>query len=97
MIPVLFFRFSPLMFVTLTLWIPPSRRLTVICTRVPLYYSYFMLRLRRRLLHSTRVERFCRRLFRIPLLLRARLRAPHDNLSHSLHESSLQQISMILM
>jgi len=97
MIPLLlFFRFSPLMFIPLTLWIPPSRRLTVICTRVPLYYSYFMFRLHRRLLHGTRIERFRNRLFRIPLLIRARLRT-RDNLSLSLHELSLQQLSMVLL
>lgn len=97
MIPVLFFRLSPLLFISLTLWIPPSRRLTVICTRVPRYYSYFMSHLHRRILQSTQIERFRSRFFRIPLLLRARLRTPHDNLSHSLHEMSLQQISMHLL
>lgn len=67
------------------LWIPPSRRLTDICTTVA------------PLLHNNRIDRIRSRLIRILLVLRARLQSRHTNFSHGLHELSLQQLAILVL
>jgi len=93
MIPLLLLRFSPLICIPLTLWVPPSRRLTVLCAIVSSYYHYVMSRLPR-LFHITRIYMSRALLFRISVVL---MPASRINLSHSLHELSLQQISILVL